>query len=142
MELQVFTSGLEGDTGVKVTLIYLMRQEAKPSQTPREPFHNCPKRQLLTDLCGPQLALLAGSFVPWGFGESLVMLLRAVDAEGELHRAPTSAGIWGSVCDTAVSSLCASGVLSPHCQWDDTCHKCFLFPSDTTSSNSFRSLAK
>lgn len=30
------------------------------------------------------------------FGKSLVMLLRAVDAEGVLHRAPTAAGIWES----------------------------------------------
>lgn len=31
--------------------------------------------------------------MPWGFGKSLVTLLRAMDAEGVLHRAPTSAGI-------------------------------------------------
>lgn len=42
----------------------------------------------------------------WAFGKSLVMLLRAMDAEGVLPRAPTSAGIWECVCDTAECELC------------------------------------
>lgn len=82
--------------------------------------------------------------MPWGFGRSLVMLLRAVDAEGVLHRAPTSAGIWESVCDTAACvCVCVSGV--PLCLLTVSGmkhHKCFLFPSDITSLSSFRSLAK
>lgn len=45
MELQVITSGLERgrQEGYAKSWNNLMSQEAKPSQTPWEPLHNCPK---------------------------------------------------------------------------------------------------
>lgn len=86
------------------------------------------------------------------FEQSLTMQLRAMDAEGSPYRAPSSVGVWEYTCvwwhdrtarvTDCEMCVCQEVPLSPHFESGGRFHKCLLSHSDTTFSNSFRSLAK
>lgn len=142
MELQVVTSGLErGDRRVLLkSRSDLVRQEAKPSQPLGKRCIIAQKAAINRSLC-PSAGTAGRELCALGLCK---VTGSAAQSYGCCTGHPPLQG-FGNVCVTqlSVSSVCVRGSsVSPHCQWDQTCHKCFLFPSDTTSSNSFRSLAK